>query len=83
MTWRASVLLGVAWTAGSWKLRWPPLWVLAAALSVGGVALGVLRWSQLPTARGPRPRLRRVTSVASGALWTAVAALVATAWIAR
>jgi CubicO group peptidase (beta-lactamase class C family) len=83
MTWRAIVLLGVAWTAGSWKLLWPPLWALAAALSVGGVALGVLRWSQLPTARGPRPRLRWGTSVASGALWTAVAAIVATAWIAR
>ncbi|MER7330479.1 MULTISPECIES: serine hydrolase domain-containing protein [unclassified Micromonospora] len=83
MSWRAVALLSVAWTLGSWKLLWPPLWALAVALSVAGVTLGVLRWSQLPTARGPRPRLRWVTSVASVSLWTAVAAVVATAWIAR
>ncbi|MFG3703548.1 serine hydrolase domain-containing protein [Micromonospora sp. NPDC047670] len=83
MTWRATVLLSLAWTIGSWKLLWPPLWALAAALSVGGVALGVLRWSRLPTARGPRPRMRWVTSTASVLLWAAAGAVLATAWLTR
>ncbi|WP_432974316.1 serine hydrolase domain-containing protein [Dactylosporangium sp. CA-233914] len=83
MTWRAVVLLSVAWTVGSWKILWSPLWVLAAALFAGGAIIGVLRWPHLPTARAPRPRLRWITTVASLLLWTAAAVVVATGWIAR
>jgi hypothetical protein len=37
----------------------------------------------LPVARGSRPRLRWATTAASALLWTAVAAAVVVAWIAR
>ncbi|MEV6984559.1 serine hydrolase domain-containing protein [Sphaerisporangium sp. NPDC051017] len=83
MSWRAVVLLSIAWTFGSWKLLWPPLWALAAALFAGAVVLGALRRPHLPTARGPRPRLRWAVTGASVFLWTAVGAVVATGWIAR
>ncbi|MEU4541736.1 hypothetical protein [Nonomuraea dietziae] len=82
MTWRAVVLLAVVWTLGAWHILWPPLWPATAAL-VAAAVVGALRMPRLPTARGPRPRLRWATTVASVLLWTAVAAAVVIAWAAR
>ncbi|GAA2684557.1 hypothetical protein GCM10010412_071000 [Nonomuraea recticatena] len=83
MAWRAVVLLAVAWSFGAWHILWPPLWPATAALVAAAVAVGALRMRGLPVARGPRARLRWATTAASVLLWTAVAAAVVIAWIAR
>lgn len=83
MTWRAVVLLAVAWTFGAWNIVWPPLWPATAALVAAAIAVGALRVPRLPTARGPRPRLRWAATTASVMLWIAVAAAVVIVWSAR
>ncbi|MBB5773753.1 serine hydrolase domain-containing protein [Nonomuraea jabiensis] len=83
MAWRAIVLLAASWTFGTWNILWPPLWPAVAALVAAGVAVAGPRWVRLPVARGPRPRLRWATTMASVLLWAAVAAVVVIAWAAR